>query len=115
MASSRSAASSRSSITRLPQSEKAGIQASAKIADKVPGAVIASGLPEEEKENSSAEVPSPAAPLAVPESLDERPQQYAFTALSSSTTAVTTSVPKDSPTKAVTFCDYIFLFQSLIR
>lgn len=109
MATGTRSSSFRSSITRLPQSEKAGIQASAKFADKVPGAVmIASGLPEEEKENNSAtEVPSPAAPLAVPESLEERPQQTSFTALTSSTTAVTTSVPKDSPTKAV----YLIFFQ----
>ena len=40
----------RSSVTRLPQSEKAALQASSKMADKV---LVATGVAEEEKENST--------------------------------------------------------------
>ena len=58
----------RTSVTRAPQTEKAALQVSAKISDKVPGAAI---IGEDEKENNKEvpSVPAPVltAPLAVPE------------------------------------------------
>lgn len=93
----------RSSVTRTPQTEKAAIQASSKIADKVPGAVI---IVDEEKENSSVEISSSSqvAPLAVQESFEERAKP-ALTTAATTTTATTTSVPiatKDNSHRVVT-------------
>lgn len=66
--------------------------------DKVPGAVIITGMVDEEKENSSVEISSSVAPLAVQESFEERGKATV-------TTATTTSVPtttKDNPPRVVT-------------
>ncbi|XP_046450648.1 protein phosphatase 1 regulatory subunit 12A-like isoform X10 [Daphnia pulex] len=82
----------RSSVTRTPQTEKAAIQASSKITDKVPGAVI---MVDEEKENSSGELSSPVAPLAVQESFDERAKPA--TTPATTTTSVPTSTKDNSP------------------
>ena len=82
----------RSSVTRTPQTEKAAIQASSKITDKVPGAVI---MVDEEKENSSGEISSPVAPLAVQESFDERAKPA--TTPATNTTSVPTSTKDNSP------------------
>lgn len=88
----------RSSVTRTPQTEKAAIQASSKNVDKVPGAVIITGMVDEEKENSSVELSPSVAPLAVQESFEERNKPAV-------TTATTTSVPtttKDNSPRVVT-------------
>lgn len=82
----------RSSVTRTPQIEKAAIQASSKITDKVPGAVI---MVDEEKENSSGELSSPVAPLAVQESFEERAKPA--TTPANTTTSVPTSTKDNSP------------------
>lgn len=82
----------RSSVTRTPQIEKAAIQASSKITDKVPGAVI---MVDEEKENSSGELSSPVAPLAVQESFEERAKPA--TTPANTTTTVPTSTKDNSP------------------
>jgi hypothetical protein len=82
----------RSSVTRTPQTEKAAMQASSKITDKVPGAVI---MVDEEKENSSGELSSPVAPLAVQESFDERAKPA--TTPATTTTSVPTSTKDNSP------------------
>jgi hypothetical protein len=81
----------RSSVTRTPQTEKAAIQASSKITDKVPGAVI---MVDEEKENSSGEISSSVAPLAVQESFDERAKPA--TTPATTTTSVPTSTKDNS-------------------